>query len=130
MSARLPTTVTHLEVHGENTVATSSVCNLIGTFYRVDTISIYEDAIGTILRGVCWTRDMPEGEKSGEEESPASGIQALHIHDCLGDREDLYPALHQIYNNAKPIRVFFENCPNNLPTVRKEFMHVRANDNL
>ncbi len=126
VAAQLPTTVTHLEVHGESRLATLSTSDLIGTFYRIDTISTYGNSIWTILRVLSRTRDMPEGEKESEKESLPSTIQALHIHDYLGDGEELYPALHQIYNNTKPIKVFFENCPNILPTVRREFMHAQT----
>ena len=126
VSAQLPTTVTHLEVYGEHAVTTSSASSLIETFHRIDTISTYESAVGTVLRALCQTKDMPEGEKSGEKESLPSSIQALHIHDYLGDGEDFYPALHQIYNNSNPIKVSFENCPNILPTTRREFTHVQT----
>jgi hypothetical protein len=124
VSAQLPTTVTHLEVHGEHAVTTSSTTSLIETFHKVDTISTYGSAVGAILRVLCRTRDMPVNEKSNEKENLPSSIQALHIHDYLGDGEDLYPALHQIYNDTEPIKIFFENCPNILPTIRREFTHV------
>ena len=122
VATQLPTTITHLEIHGEH--LTSSTSNLIRTFYEIDTISTYGKAIGAVLCVLSQIRDMPEGEMSSGEESPPSTIRALHIHDYLGDGEDLYPALHQIYNNTNPIKVFFENCPNILPTVRREFMHA------
>jgi hypothetical protein len=124
VSAQLPTTVTHLEVHGEHAVTTSSTSSLIETLYKVDTISTYGSAVGAILRVLCWTSDMPEDGKSGEKESLPSNVQLLHIHDYLGDGEDLYPALHQVYNNTGRIKIFFENCPNILPTIRREFTHM------
>ena len=123
LSAQLPTTVTHLEVYGGRDISKS---NLIETFHKIDTISTYGSAVGTVLRALCRTKDMPDGEKSGSKENLPSSIQALHIHDYLGDGEDFYPALHQIYNNSKPIKVFFENCPNILPTTRREFTHVQS----
>ena len=124
VSAQLPTTVTHLDVHGEHAVTPSSASSLIETFYKIDTISTYGGAVDVILRALCRTRDMPEGEKPSEKESLPRSIQALHIHDYLGDGEDLYPALHQIYNDTEPVEIFFENCPNILPTIRREFTHV------
>ena len=126
VSTQLPTTVTHLEVHGEHRVATPSTNDLIGTFYRIDTISTYGKAIGAVLCVLSQIRDMPEGEMSSGEEGLPSTIQELHIHDYLGDGEDLHPALHQIYNNTNPIKVFFKDCPNILPTVRREFMHAQT----
>ena len=122
--ARLPTTVTSLEVHGNDAVTPSSASSLIKTFYRIDTISTYGSAAGVIPRALCRTRDMPEGEKPSEKESLPRSIQALHIHDYLGDGEDLYPALHQVYNDTGPIEIFFDDCPNILPTIRREFTHV------
>jgi len=124
VSAQLSTTVTHLEVYGEHVVTTTSITSLIETFYKVDTISTYSSAVGAILCVLCWTRDMPEGEKRSEKENLPSSIQALHIHEYLGNGVDLYPALHQIYNDTEPIKIFFENCPNILPTIRREFTHV------
>jgi len=124
VSAQFSTTVTHLEVHGEFGVTTSSTSSLIETFYKIDTISTYGGTVRVILRALCRTGDMPEGEKASEKESLPSSIQALHIHDYFGDGEDLYPALHQIYNGTEPIKIFFENCPNILPTTRREFTHM------
>ena len=124
VSAQFSTTVTHLEVHREYAVTTSSTSSLIETFYKVDTISTYGSAVRVILRALCRTGDMPEGEKASEKESLPSSIQALHIHDYLGDGEDLYPALYKIYNDTMPIKIFFENCPNILPTTRREFTHM------
>jgi len=124
VSAQLSTTVTHFEVHGEHVVTTTSTTSLIETFHKVDTISTYSSAVGAILCVLCWTRDMPEGEKRSGKENLPSSIQALHIHDYLGNGVDLYPALHQIYNDTEPIKIFFENCPNILPTIWREFMHV------
>ena len=124
VSAQLPATVTHLEVHGEHVLTTSSTGNLIEAFYRIDTISTYGNVVGAILSALCRTRDMPEGEKSSEEESLPSSIRALHIHDYSGDGEDFYPALHQICSSAEPIKVSFDNCPNILPTVRRELTHA------
>jgi len=96
VSAQLPTTVTHLKVYGEHTLTSPSTSSLVETFHKVDTISTYGSAVGAILRALCWTRDMPEGEKSSEKESMPNSIQALHIHDHLGDGGDLYPAPHEI----------------------------------
>jgi hypothetical protein len=126
VSAQLSSTVTHLEVHGEHALTTSSISSLIETFYKIDTISIYGSAVGAVLRALCRTGDMLEDEKSSEKESLPSSIQALHVHDYLGDGEDLYPALHQIYNDTGPIKIFLENCPNILPTTRRVFAHVRT----
>jgi len=123
-SAQLSTTVTHLEVHGEHAVTTSSSTSLMETFYKIDTISTYGGAVRVILRALCRTGEMPEGEKASEKESLPSSIQVLHIHDYLGDGEDLYPALYKIYNGTEPIKIFFENCPNILPTTRREFTHM------
>ena len=121
VSAQLPATVTHLEVHGEHAVTPSSASSLIETFYNIDTISTYGGAVEVILPALCRTRDMPEGEEPSENESLPRSIQALRIHDYLGDGGDLHPALHQIYHDAEPIKIFFENCPNILPTIRREF---------
>jgi len=124
VSSQFPITVTHLEVHGEHAVTTSSTSGLLETFYKIDTISTYGSAVGAILLALCRTRDMPEGEKPSEKGSLPRSIQALHIHDYLGDGGDLHPALHQIYNDTKPIKIFFANCPNILPTIRREFTQV------
>jgi len=124
VSSQLPITVTHLEVHGDHAVTPSSTSSLIETFYKIDTISTYGSAVGAILLALCRTRDMPEGEKQSEKGSLPRSIQALHIHDYLGDGGDLHPALHQIYNDTKPIKIFFENCPNVLPKIRRKFTHV------
>jgi hypothetical protein len=124
VSAQLPTTVTHLEVHGEHAVTTSSTSDLIETFYGVDTISTYGNAVGAILLALCRTRDTLEGEKPSAEEKLPSSVRVLHIHDYIGNGKDLYPALRQIYNSIEAIKVSFENCPNILPTMRGEFTHV------
>jgi hypothetical protein len=124
VSIQLPTTVTHLEVHGEHAVTTSSLSRLIETLYKIDTISTYGSIVGAVLRALCRTSDMPEDGKPSEKESLPSSIQSLHIHDYLGDGEDLYPALHQIYSDTEPIKIFFENCPNILPTTRRQFTQV------
>jgi hypothetical protein len=124
VSAQLSSTVTHLEVHGEHALTTCTINSLIEAFYKIETIYAYGSAVGAILHALCRTRNIPEGEKSREKESLPSSIQALHIRDYLSDGEDLYPALHQIYNNTRPIKIFFENCPNILPTIRREFTHV------
>lgn len=51
--AQLPATVTHLEIHGEHALTTSSTGNLIETFYRINTISTYGNAVGPILSALC-----------------------------------------------------------------------------
>jgi len=128
MSSQLPITVTHLEVHGEHAVTPSSASSLIETFYKIDTVSTYGSAVGAILLALCRTGDMPEGEKPCAKGNLPRSIQVLHIHDYLGDGEDLYPALYQIYNDTEPIKIFFENCPNILPTIRRKFTHVGTTD--
>ena len=117
-SAQLPTTVTHLEVHGEHTITTSSIGTLIDTFDRIDTISTHGNAVGTILDALCQICGMLEDEKPTVEERLPSRIQALYIRDYRGDGEDLYPALRQISTSIEPIKVSFENCPNILPKIR------------
>ena len=117
-SAKLPTTVTHLEVHGVHPVTTSSIRTLLDTFDKIDTISTYGNAVGTILGALCQTWDMLEHEKSSVAESSPSRIQTLYIRDYRGNGEGLYPALHQIYTGIRPIKMFFENCPNILPKIR------------
>lgn len=117
-SAQLPTTVTHLEVHGVHPITTSSIRTFIDTFDKIDTISTHGNAVGTILGALCQTWYMLEDEKSSVAESPPSRIQALYIRDYRGNGEGLYPALHQIYTGIGPIKVFFENCPNILPKIR------------
>jgi hypothetical protein len=74
VSAQLSSTVTHLEVHGEHALTTSSISSLIETFYKIDTISIYGSAVGAVLRALCRTGDMPEDEKSSEKESLPSTV--------------------------------------------------------
>jgi len=128
VSAQLPTTVTHIEVHGEYTMTTSSTSNLIEAFYRIDTISTYGNAVGVILSALCQIRGIQVGERSSTEESLPRSIQVLHVHDYFGDGQDLYPGLHQIYNSIDPIKIFFENCPNILPALRREFTHIRTTD--
>ena len=103
VSAQLPTTVTHLEIHGNDTVTTSSANSLIETFYNIDTISTYGSAVGVILCALCRTGSMPGDEKASLPRS----IQVLHIHDDLGDGEDLYDSLYKIFNDTESIKIFF-----------------------